>query len=171
MNRTFYPKTQEVSPRLNIFSTDKFFQKYRLGVVVLWLTSIIQLPTSTPRWKNSDLEHILFYFNFYMLVVLLPQDRRTISIWSEQKTSNFYMLVVLVSQDKRTISTWSEQKTSTITLLKKCIASQPHTIGTNTCKQVKLLFMRSRKTTNYIVMWLALYLRQNASQTKIDFFS
>jgi hypothetical protein len=83
------------------------------------------------------------------------------------------MLVVLLPQDRRTISIWSEHKTSTITLLKKCIASQPHTIGINTCKQVTLLFMKSRKTTDlyYIVMWLALYLRQNASQTKIDFFS
>lgn len=129
-------------------SADKEFQKYRHRVVVLRLTSIIQLPTSTPRWKNSDLKHILIYFNFYMLIVLLPQDRRPISIWSKQKTS-------------------------IITLLKKCIAQQPHTIGTKTCKQVTLLFMRTRKTTNlyYIVMWLALYLRENASQTKIDFFS
>jgi hypothetical protein len=39
------------------------------------------------------------------------------------------MLVVLLPQDRRTISIWAEQKTSTITLLKKCIESQPHTIG------------------------------------------
>jgi hypothetical protein len=80
MNRRFYPKTEEVSPGLNIISADKEFQKYRLGVIILCLTSIIQLPTSTPRWKNSDLKHILIYFNFYMLIVLLPQDRRPISM-------------------------------------------------------------------------------------------